>query len=211
MDHAAGAAAWERQHSERLARTTQRRATLAEGVRRVFVQRLGVLSLDEAFTAMDLNKDGVLSVDDFKKGLRVLKIGLMPWEVSEFVSVIDNDMSGTIDRQEFIEMFSNPVSLPQSSAVVATPVGDTGAGAPAVLPGAKRGTSGGGVFDSVMSGRLNELEAQSAGVVDPDEYGCYTRADAMEDDSMLLVRRDACHALPAALAPLELRAACFAH
>ena len=210
MDHAAGAAAWERQHSERVARTTQRRFALAEGVRRVFVQRLGVLSLDEAFSAMDLNKDGVLSVGEFKKGLRALNIGLMPWEVSEFVSVIDSDMSGTIDRQEFVEMFGHSVSLPPTAAAsAATTGGQPDAGAPTALPGAKRGSSGGGVFDSELSGRLDELEAQSAGVIDPDAYGFYTRADAMEDESRLLVRPPRvchqralpCHELCAAFIP----------
>eukprot|EP01046_Picozoa_sp_COSAG06_P028739 COSAG06_NODE_2611_length_6581_cov_21.257443_10_plen_158_part_01 len=157
MDPESGARMYEQQQSERQARAAGRKARLAEGVRSVFVQRLGALSLSEAFTAMDLNGDGVLSVDEFKKGLRALKIGLAPWEVGEFVSVVDSDLSGFIDRREFIDMFSRP------SAVGAAPTAG-GADAPPsaaaeVLPGAKRGSKAGAVFDRELSERLDGLES----------------------------------------------------
>ena len=178
MDPESGARMYEQQQSERQARAAGRKARLAEGVRSVFVQRLGALSLSEAFTAMDLNGDGVLSVDEFKKGLRALKIGLAPWEVGEFVSVVDSDLSGFIDRREFIDMFSRP------SAVGAAP---TAGAAAEVLPGAKRGSKAGAVFDHELSERLDGLESMSTAIVDPDEYGSYTRADALDADAMLLV------------------------
>jgi hypothetical protein len=180
MDPESGARMYEQQQSERQARAAGRKARLAEGVRSVFVQRLGALSLSEAFTAMDLNGDGVLSVDEFKKGLRALKIGLAPWEVGEFVSVVDSDLSGFIDRREFIDMFSRP------SAVGAAPTAG-GADAAEVLPGAKRGSKAGAVFDRELSERLDGLESMSAAIIDPDEYGSYTRADALDADAMLLV------------------------
>jgi hypothetical protein len=176
MDPESGARMYEQQQSERQARAAGRKARLAEGVRSVFVQRLGALSLSEAFTAMDLNGDGVLSVDEFKKGLRALKIGLAPWEVGEFVSVVDSDLSGFIDRREFIDMFSRP------SAVGAAPT--TGA---IRRGGAKRGSKAGAVFDRELSERLDGLESMSAAIIDPDEYGSYTRADALDADAMLLV------------------------
>jgi hypothetical protein len=179
MDPESGARMYEQQQSERQARAAGHKARLAEGVRSVFVQRLGALSLSEAFTAMDLNGDGVLSVDEFKKGLRALKIGLAPWEVGEFVSVVDSDLSGFIDRREFIDMFSRP------SAVGAAPT--TGGAAAEVLPGAKRGSKAGAVFDRELSERLDGLESMSAAIIDPDEYGSYTRADALDADAMLLV------------------------
>jgi hypothetical protein len=182
MDPESGARMYEQQQSERQARAAGRKARLAEGVRSVFVQRLGALSLSEAFTAMDLNGDGVLSVDEFKKGLRALKIGLAPWEVGEFVSVVDSDLSGFIDRREFIDMFSRP------SAVGAAPTTGGADGAAAeVLPGAKRGSKAGAVFDRELSERLDGLESMSAAIIDPDEYGSYTRADALDADAMLLV------------------------
>ena len=187
MDPESGARMYEQQQSERQARAAGRKARLAEGVRSVFVQRLGALSLSEAFTAMDLNGDGVLSVDEFKKGLRALKIGLAPWEVGEFVSVVDSDLSGFIDRREFIDMFSRPSAVGAAPTAGGADAAPSDGAAAEVLPGAKRGSKAGAVFDRELSERLDGLESMSAAIIDPDEYGSYTRADALDADAMLLV------------------------
>lgn len=194
MDAEPGARIWARQQSERVERAAGRKARLAEGVRSVFMQRLGGLSLPEAFAAMDVNGDGILSIDEFKKGLRALKIGLMPWEVGEFVSVVDSDLSGSISQAEFIDMFSMPVvavaaSAP-ASAVATSGEEETSTAETNLLPGARLGARPGAVVDRELWERLDTLESTSAAIVDPDEYGSYSRADALDDEALVLVRPD---------------------
>ncbi len=182
---------WERQQSERVERAAGRKVRLAEGVRSVFVQRLQGMPLTEAFTAMDQNGDGVLSVDEFKRGLRALKIGLMPWEVGEFVSLVDSDLSGSISKAEFIDMFSRPLMTGGPHApVAATGVPKNGTDDAVPLPGATRGSRPRAVVDREMTARLDALEELSAAVIDPDEYGTHSRADAIDAEARVLVRPD---------------------
>ena len=101
-----GSVAWERQNTQKKARVSAKRSMLAKGVQNAFLDRLGRISLHEAFSAMDLDANGTLSADELKKGLHALRIGVAPWELGEIMSCIDSDGSGTISRAEFLGMFT---------------------------------------------------------------------------------------------------------
>ena len=39
----------------------------------------------------------------------------------------------------------------------------------------------------MLRGRLDALEVMSAAIIDPDEYGTYSHADAIDDEALVLV------------------------
>jgi calcium-dependent protein kinase len=59
----------------------------------------GVKELNELFLSMDINKDGKLSLEEFKNGLEKVK---EPQEIEEIMQAVDVDQSGFIDYTEFI-------------------------------------------------------------------------------------------------------------
>jgi hypothetical protein len=94
---------YERQRRQHLRR---RRTDLAKAVQHDFLDKLGTQSLDEAFSRMDRNGDGVLSSSEIRRGLRDLGIGLTAWQLGQILACVDSDNSGSIDREEFITMFT---------------------------------------------------------------------------------------------------------
>ena len=52
------------------------------------------------FHRMDLNGDGIITLGEFKQGLRLLHIKLSPKELNTFFAHFDRDKSGRIDYRE---------------------------------------------------------------------------------------------------------------
>ena len=59
-------------------------------------------SLQNAFDAMDINKDGLLTMDEFRRGLRGRGISLTETDIKLLMRIIDADGDGVIDYVEFI-------------------------------------------------------------------------------------------------------------
>jgi Ca2+-binding EF-hand superfamily protein len=58
-----------------------------------------------AFAKFDTNGDGIISADEFRVGFKGLDFGLTDLEVSNLMAILDDDMSGGLDYDEFIMQF----------------------------------------------------------------------------------------------------------
>ena len=58
-----------------------------------------------AFAKFDMNGDGIISADEFRVGFKGLDFGLTDLEVSNLMAILDDDMSGGLDYDEFIMQF----------------------------------------------------------------------------------------------------------
>ena len=65
---------------------------------------------ESAFAAMDLNGDGVLSREEFRRACKDLDLGLSPSQVAELLNHMDKDNSGDIDIHEFIRELKEAIS-----------------------------------------------------------------------------------------------------
>merc|ERR1719440_1596313 len=61
-----------------------------------------VEELSEMFISMDVNNDGMLSMDELKKGLETSGLGEVGSDLTEMMSALDADGSGKIDYTEFV-------------------------------------------------------------------------------------------------------------
>ena len=74
-------------------------------VRHIFTER--GLQLKQAFRAMDTNHDGIISKDEFAKGLKALQIDLTPEKLSELLRLVDADVDGMINYYDFVQHFGS--------------------------------------------------------------------------------------------------------
>merc|ERR1719353_318624 len=63
-------------------------------------------ALQPAFLAMDVNRDRVISCDEFRRGVRMAKLELTDGEIDAIFQALDNDGSGELDYQELCRRFS---------------------------------------------------------------------------------------------------------
>merc|ERR1719327_595885 len=63
-------------------------------------------ALQPAFLAMDVNRDRVISCDEFRRGVRMAKLELSDGEIDAIFQALDNDGSGELDYQELCRRFS---------------------------------------------------------------------------------------------------------
>merc|ERR1711920_180152 len=63
---------------------------------------MGIKSLCETFLSMDINGDGVITLDELKAGLPQAGIMEIPEDLKEIMEGIDADGSGVIDYSEFL-------------------------------------------------------------------------------------------------------------
>ena len=61
------------------------------------------LTLEECYRAADLDSDGVVSCEEFSRFLSKLKLDLSSYELSRLIAILDDDMSGKLENQEFYE------------------------------------------------------------------------------------------------------------
>ena len=63
-------------------------------------------ALQPAFLAMDVNRDRVISCEEFRRGVRMAKLGLTDGEIDAIFQALDSDGSGELDYQELCRRFS---------------------------------------------------------------------------------------------------------
>ena len=62
-------------------------------------------SIMEVFIAMDVDRDGVLSRREFSRALKRLGVGVSEQEVHMLFAQLDKNMNGSIEYEEFLDMF----------------------------------------------------------------------------------------------------------
>lgn len=72
----------------------------------------------EVFDLMDKDSGGTLSLEEIKQLMEMLGMKIPPDELEELVMSIDEDGSGQIDFEEFLQIMSKPPELPYSKAEV---------------------------------------------------------------------------------------------
>ena len=68
------------------------------------------VDLREAFKAFDLDGDGVVSTEEFRKGLSTLDMPITKAQAEELIAYFDKDNSGDINADEFIKQFGDEVA-----------------------------------------------------------------------------------------------------
>jgi hypothetical protein len=63
-------------------------------------------ALQPAFLAMDVNRDRVISCEEFRRGVHMAKLELTDGEIDAIFQALDNDGSGELDYQELCRRFS---------------------------------------------------------------------------------------------------------
>ena len=63
------------------------------------------INLKEAFDVFDLNRDGFISHEEFKKVFNDMKLGLTPYEIESIIQYVDTSRDGRVSITEFITIF----------------------------------------------------------------------------------------------------------
>jgi len=66
---------------------------------------LQLLTLDQLYRAIDVNRDGAISYEEFRVGMARMHTGLTSVEIEELIQAVDADGDGTIDMEEFAQQF----------------------------------------------------------------------------------------------------------
>mmetsp|Transcript_36533 Transcript_36533/g.44209 ORF Transcript_36533/g.44209 Transcript_36533/m.44209 type:complete len:701 (-) Transcript_36533:254-2356(-) len=95
------------------------------------------------FRRFDVNKDGQVSLDEFRVGLRSLNMGLTDPQIERFMAICDQDKSGMLNYEEFLNTFGEDLSYTKLIVPPAgTPVPDHPTDEPSA-PGSKPTSSHG--------------------------------------------------------------------
>ena len=73
------------------------------GARTIFGEHTS--SIQEVFMALDRDKDGTVTHEEFKRGMHRLGVGLTDKQITVMLKHMDKDGSGDIEYNEFIKMF----------------------------------------------------------------------------------------------------------
>ena len=75
------------------------------------------LSLEDCFRAADLNADKVVTCEEFTKFLSKLKLGVDALELARLIEILDQDLSGKLESQEFYETLASYRVITDTSKV----------------------------------------------------------------------------------------------
>jgi Ca2+-binding EF-hand superfamily protein len=64
------------------------------------------LTLEECFRASDINGDKIVTCEEFSRFLSKLKLGVQAVELSRLIEILDEDLSGKLESQEFYEILA---------------------------------------------------------------------------------------------------------
>ena len=70
--------------------------------------------INEVFDIFDKDKSGYIQASELESILKALGRGSSPKEIEEFLSKVDTDQSGTIERHEFMDAMDELYSIPQT-------------------------------------------------------------------------------------------------
>lgn len=61
------------------------------------------LTLEECYRAADFDSDGTVSCEEFSRFISKLKLNISTYELTRLIAILDDDMSGRLESQEFYE------------------------------------------------------------------------------------------------------------
>lgn len=64
------------------------------------------LTLEECYRAADSDSDGIVSCEEFLRFLSKLKLNIDPNDLNRMISILDEDLSGKLEHQEFYEVLA---------------------------------------------------------------------------------------------------------
>ena len=70
--------------------------------------------INEVYDIFDTDKSGYIQASELESILKALGRGSSPKEIEEFLSKVDTDQSGTIERHEFMDAMDELYSIPQT-------------------------------------------------------------------------------------------------
>lgn len=152
-------------------------------------------SIDQAFTAMDINHDGELSLDELTQGLK--QLGIDPKNAAQLADALDINHDGSIQYTEFVaSLLSSQHDLAESNLRHAFDIFDVDHNGSISLDELRLMLSGSGPLASVLEdGKtpdsvLKEIDTSNDGVISFAEFRAY------------LVKETTKSGLPDAVAPV---------